>query len=107
MQVTKGFFVEIMYILLIFFSVGTEYASSKGAKDRSRSRQEPVHDDHQHPPGLRLRVSHQRSHQRSRSAHDGPSMGHHVERKISTFTNEIAKPLQIQFQVWRICLKSI
>ena len=46
---------------------------------------------------LRLGRAHQRSHQRSRSAHshDGPQ----AERKISAFNSEIAKPLQAQFQV--------
>ena len=81
-------------------AVGPENNSYK-AKERSRSRQEPEQGNHQHAPGLRLRVSHQRSHQRSRSAHDGSSIGHHNERKRTTFTNEIAKPLQLQFQVKR------
>ena len=46
---------------------------------------------------LRLGRAHQRSHQRSRSAHsqDSPQ----AERKISAFNSEIAKPLQAQFQV--------
>ena len=81
-------------------AVGPENNSYK-AKERSRSRQEAAQDEHQHAPGLRLRVSHQRSHQRSRSAHDDLSISHHNERKRTTFTNEIAKPLQLQFQVKR------
>ena len=73
-------------------------------KSRSQSRHEllvPEERKSSGEPGaacLRLGRAHQRSHQRSRSAHShgGPQA---PERKISAFNSEIAKPLQAQFQV--------
>ena len=75
------------------------------SKSRSQSRHEllvPEERKTSAEPGagcLRLGRAHQRSHQRSRSAHSHPGGPQAPERKISAFNSEIAKPLQAQFQV--------
>ena len=74
-------------------------------KSRSQSRHEllvPEERKSSGEPGaacLRLGRAHQRSHQRSRSAHSHHAGPQAPERKISAFNSEIAKPLQAQFQV--------